>query len=110
LINVGSDYAEFVITRGKNLKLLNRYEYSTYEELVYYILFAMEQLQLNPDHVPLVFSGMVSSDDHAFKLAAKYIRNISLATMPDIVSGIDVLEEVPAHSCFNLFCQQICAS
>ncbi len=110
VIQVCPEYAEFIVARAKNLKLLNRYDFSTPEELVYYILFAMEQLQLNPDHVPLVFSGSISPEDHVFKLASKYIRNISMATLPDIVSGTSILGEIPVHTGFNIFCQQICAS
>jgi hypothetical protein len=109
-VQVYPAYAEIIVNCGKNLNLLNRFEYSTAEELVYYILFIMEQLQLNPDHVPVVFAGTISAPDQAYQLSCKYIRNVSFALLPDLVTGAEVLEDIPAHTCFHIFCQQICVS
>ena len=58
--------------------LYNSFEYSSKEDFIYYILFAAEQLELNPEKFELQLLGHISKDDPLFKIAYKYIRNVSL--------------------------------
>ena len=51
---------------------------------IYYILFTAEQLQLNPEYFKLEVLGAIQEDDEYYKIAYKYVRNISLFDVTDI--------------------------
>ena len=61
-----------------NLILCNTYTYQTSEDFLYYLLFAFEQLQLNPDTIPTELIAPISETDERYELAYRYIRNISI--------------------------------
>jgi hypothetical protein len=64
--------------------LFNSFEYKTPEDLIYYLLFTAEQLNLNPEYFKLEFLGDINEEDAFFKMAYKYIRNVFLFDTTDL--------------------------
>lgn len=77
-VHLTESHFEIVVVQNQKLHLYNSFEYKTPEDFIYYILFTAEQLQLNPEHFKLELLGKISEDDELFKIAFKYIRNVSL--------------------------------
>jgi hypothetical protein len=75
-----SQQLDVIVTSGKKLLLCNSFNYSTPEDLTYYILFVAEQLELNPEVFELELSGNISEEDSFFKLLYTYIRHVKLET------------------------------
>lgn len=73
-INVGHLHFEMVAAKEKELIYYNTFNYNTKEDFIYYILFAIEQLKLNPEIVKIHLSGNISKDDDLFKIVYKYVR------------------------------------
>lgn len=67
-----------VVVKNKNLQYINSFTYNTKEDLVYYVLFAYEQLGLKPDKHVLEIIGKCTMLDERFKLLYTYIRNVRL--------------------------------
>ncbi len=82
-LNINKNHFEMVVTSNGKLILYNTFEYTTKEDFIYYVLFTVEQLKLNPETLELVFIGDVQSDDDLYKTAYKYIRNVSFGTRND---------------------------
>ena len=53
------------------------YEFTTPEDFIYYILFCLEQLKMNPDTVNLYISGSIEKEEDTYKILYHYIRNIT---------------------------------
>ncbi|MEO8933628.1 MAG: DUF3822 family protein, partial [Xanthomarina sp.] len=83
-INVYKDHFEIVITDQGKLKLFNTFEYSSKEDFIYYILFTMEQLQLNPEKTDVVLLGDIEKESNLYAILFKYIRHISFGKRTDI--------------------------
>ena len=58
------------------LMFYNRFNFTTKEDVIYYLLFAIDQLKLNPEEIPVVITGNISEDN--YKIIYKYIRNVSI--------------------------------
>ncbi len=65
-----------VIIKDGSLQLCNTFSYRTPEDLIYYILFCMEQLKLNPDTIPLFLCGNIEKGDANYEILYTYIRTI----------------------------------
>lgn len=76
-INVNSSHFEIISFRNNDLIFYNTFEYSTKEDFIYYLLFTIEQLNLNPEILELIFLGEINITDDLYKIAYKYIRNVS---------------------------------
>jgi hypothetical protein len=76
-VHVRSNSFEIVICNHQGLLFFNSFEFSTKEDFLYYILFSMEQLSLNPEKESLVFLGDISAESELYTMAYQYIRDIS---------------------------------
>ena len=75
---IHKNHFELVVIADKKLQLYNTFAFTTVEDFIYYVLFTSEQLKLNPEKFELVLFGSVEKDDELFKIAYKYIRNVSM--------------------------------
>ena len=73
---VGSFY--FVVFRGKKLYYFNRFNYETIEDFLYYILFSIEQLDIDTEQVPLYITGEVEPTALFYNKVRRYVRYIYL--------------------------------
>lgn len=82
-VHVSPKHFEIIVLENNQLKLYNTFNYITKEDFIYYILFTAEQLQLNPEEFPLVLLGHITKEDSLYKIAYKYIREVSLLEPPN---------------------------
>ena len=83
-VYMNSGHFEVAVVQNQKLLLFNSFEYQTPEDLIYYLLFTAEQLNLNPESFKLELLGKIAEDDAFFKIAYKYIRNVSLYATDDL--------------------------
>jgi hypothetical protein len=77
-VHVQDTHFEIVVARNQRLLLYNAFEYATPEDFLYYLLFTMEQLLLNPETVKVFLLGKTDEQHDCFALAYKYIRYVSI--------------------------------
>lgn len=91
--HITENHFELIVVKNQNLLLYNSFEYNTPEDFIYYILFTFEQLQLNPEVVPILLLGNISTEDDFFKITYKFIRNCSLLDVSNYSKTYDVTEK-----------------
>lgn len=72
---IQENHFDLVVIENSGLKFHNRFDYSTTEDFIYYLLFTAEQLELNPEEFELILKGTIDENDDLFKMAYKYIRH-----------------------------------
>ncbi|MBR9915007.1 MAG: DUF3822 family protein [Algicola sp.] len=77
-VNVNPTSFEIVCMNGDKLIFYNTFEYSTKEDFIYYILFTIEQLELDTETIKTVLSGSINEDDALFGILYKYVRFVEL--------------------------------
>ncbi|KJD32826.1 hypothetical protein PK35_07535 [Tamlana nanhaiensis] len=82
-VNVSKGHFEIVIVQNKKLQLYNSFFYNSKEDFIYYILFCLEQLQLSPETVNLIFLGDIDAYDDLYVITYKYIRLIFFGDRED---------------------------
>ena len=83
-VHMHEGHFEIIVVQNQKLLLFNSFEYKKPEDLIYYLLFTAEQLNLNPEYFKLEFLGDITEDDAFFKIAYKYIRSVSLFDVSDM--------------------------
>ncbi len=86
-VHLSKNHFEIVVLQNQYLLLFNSFDYKTPEDLIYYLLFTAEQLNMNPESFKLEFIGDVAENDAYFKIAYKYIRNVSILDISDLQSN-----------------------
>ncbi len=103
IIHVQASHFEILVIEGKKLLFYNTFNHHTSEDLLYYLLFVCEQLQINPEKVNLLVLGELEKNSGLFLLLQKYIRNISMGERTDTTDFSYQLQSIPTHSYFTLF-------
>lgn len=94
---------DLVITESGKLLLANSYRFQTSEDFIYYLLYACEQLKLNPEEIQVEIAGEVETGSAIAGLARKYIRHIHFAQRPVEARFAKEFAQFPEHFHFNLF-------
>ena len=99
------------ITAFKNEKLIfnNSFNFETKEDILYFVLFAFEQLKLDTNNVNTLLFGDITKDDDNFKLLYEYIRNIELGKRPGQLKFPNEFKTLENQKYFGLFSQILCA-
>ena len=69
---------EVIVTKGSELLLFNSFAYSSNEDLLYYLLFCMEQLSLSPNEIEVQLLSEIDSE--LYDLIFTYVRHVEKST------------------------------
>jgi len=78
--NVSPTSFELICIKNGKFNLFNSFQFDTKEDFIYYILFTIEQLQLNTETIDFVLLGDIGLDDELYSVLYQYIRNISFGS------------------------------
>lgn len=101
-INVSTNHFEMIVINNSKLVLYNTFDYNTKEDFIYYILFTVEQLELNPETFHLIFTGDIDTKDELYIIAYKYIRFVFLGNREDSFKYNNAAQPSTNHSNFAL--------
>jgi len=82
-LNLNHHNLEILVTEGGNITFYNLFETPTGEDVLFYSLYAMEQLGLDTNSIQVKTYGELISGIKVFEILNKYIRNISQALKDD---------------------------
>lgn len=82
-LHVHPSHFEIVAIKDGQLTLYNTFEYDTPEDFIYYVLFTMEQLSLNPETINVLLLGDINTTDPVYTILYKYIRTVDFGNRMD---------------------------
>lgn len=75
-LNVKDQRYEMFVLKGTKLLFNNNFRFKTKEDFLYFLLFAMDQLHLDTETVPVYFMGMITEDSKIVELTKRYVRDV----------------------------------
>jgi hypothetical protein len=100
---------EICVLSENKLEFHNSFTTDTKEDLLYFLLFSMEQLGLSPEKTELVLLDDILKSDEKYNLLYEYVRNISFGNRSENLNFTKELESIKSHQYFCLFSQLLCA-
>ena len=91
-VHVTEKEMEVVVISDKKLLFYNHFEYKTKEDFLYYLLFSLEQLQIDLEQVQLKLFGLVEEGDAIFEHCYTYVKSVSVFVPVDSNYPLDQLE------------------
>ncbi len=99
---------DIIYSKDRRLKFFNSYEYKSSEDLIYFLLYVMEQLDLDRETINVQLIGEFEEKSSIYELLFKYIRNVSFGNRPQNINYSNVLSSLAKHQYTNLFNQYLC--
>ncbi|GAA4271916.1 DUF3822 family protein [Aquimarina gracilis] len=100
--NMNEKSFDLIVIRKGKLLLANTFNHETKEDFLYYLLFATEQLQLNPEEFKLVFLGDILATSEYVNITHKYIRNMSFGNHSKSEQLTSTIKPIEPHQHFVL--------
>jgi len=106
--SVRKSWFDLLVLKGRNLLFFNSFKYKAKEDFVYFLIYVMDQLNLNPEKTELTLLGEITKISSLFELTFKYVRNVSFIKRTQDYEYSYVFDEIPEHFYFNLLNLQQC--
>lgn len=71
-------HMDIAVIQNKKLLLYNNFSFTSKEDFIYYLLFTLEQLQLDTETTMLKLFGAIEEGDPLYELCHTYINHISI--------------------------------
>ena len=107
-VNARNSYLDIIITEGRNLLYYNAFNYTTKEDFIYYLIFVLDQLKLNPEEIELILTGFIDKNSKLFEMVYKYVRNIAFPQLSDSFNYSYIFNDIPTHKYSNLLNFYLC--
>ena len=104
-VQVNQHNFELLAFKNNQLKAINRFEFSTAEDFIYYILFVAEQFDMHTENFKLILLGDIEKQTELYKITYKYIRNIVFYYSP-LKLGKE-FKDIAKHSNFLVLHQHL---
>ena len=98
-MNVSKKAIDIVVLENKKLGFYNSFEYHSKQDFIYYVLFALEQLKIDPDKTPIHLLGDIHRDSELYQITYTYIRTIHFVEASHFAKEEEQIEN---HSNFIL--------
>jgi hypothetical protein len=102
-----SDF-DLVVFDGKLLNYYNSFHFTASSDILYYLVFVMEQLMLNPEETELILLGQIDKETELYDLLYRYIRNIEFVKRSTAFKYSYIFNDIPAHYNYSLFNLRLC--
>lgn len=107
-INIDGHHLTLLVIENRKLEFCNTFHFLTTDDFVYYVLFIFDQLQLNPEHIPVTIWGDLSIDSPIYRRLLKYVRFVSLGKRPSSLYFSYNFDEIFDHTFFDLYNMHLC--
>lgn len=105
MLNIHNSCIELIIKSKNDLLFYNIFKYDTNEDVLYFLLFTIEQYQLNKENLKLQIAGNIPVTSEIFGLIKKYVRHVNFVSSKALDKPIN---DLPNHYYFNILNKHLC--
>ncbi len=107
-VNARKEMLDIIVFDDEELVFCNSFPYGGKDDFAYFVLFTMEQLQINPDTTETILFGETDKTSGAYQLLMKYIRKLTFIQANDKFGYSNMMNETTQHKFFTLFNLKSC--
>lgn len=96
------NYVSILYFKDAKLYFCNRFHFRTAQDMVYHVLFVMNELDLQTD-MPVTFYGEVTSFSEGYIQLSESLKNIKFALNPTKLRFSQYFDDLPEHRYYTLF-------
>lgn len=97
-----------IVTYKGKLEFCNVFTFNSPEEFLYYVLWIMRELEMDPNSNNLILFGEVTEESPLYKKLYEYVRNIGFGDKPSFLKFSYQFDEVNDHRYLDLYCMHLC--
>lgn len=107
-LSIEESHVSILVTRGKVLEFCNVFPYNNDADFIYFVMFVMDELKMNPDADTVILWGELVPNSPIYEKLYRYIRNVQFGNRPSMLSFGYQFDELLDHRYYDLFCVHLC--
>lgn len=107
-LNLYNSFFEIVVIQGSRLLYLNTFRFTAPSDVLYYVIFVLEQLGFVPSEENVTITGNISGNETIFTLLKMYCASLTYAERPENISYGDSFAGIGLHTYFTLLNLSLC--
>ncbi len=108
-LNIHQSQLEISVKSNNQFVFYNVFSFDTKEDILYFLLFTMEQLNLNPLVCKLSIACELETNNDLIKSIKKYVKSVDFCVLDKSISFANQSAAFPNHYYFTLLNQHLCA-
>ena len=108
-LHIQSDRFDLIYYAEEKLQMVNTFSYQTVEDFIYYLLYVLEQKEVDRDRIKLTLYGEFELRSSLHDLIFQYIRQPEIRERSNEIKYSSPLDQLPRHQFVNLFNLYLCA-
>jgi hypothetical protein len=92
-LHLAESQMDLAVFANKKLRFYNSFSISSPEDVMYFLLFTLEQLNLDPESLRLRLLGEITETDRVYEFCTEYFENVSLFVPTDTTLPLPEPEE-----------------
>lgn len=105
---VERNYVTVLVVGSSGLEFCNVFHYHSPEDFIYYVVFVMQEMKLNPEQETITVWGDITHDSSLFTTLQKYVRHIRTGKKPADVEYSYKFHDLFEHRYFELYSMHLC--
>jgi hypothetical protein len=106
--NIRQNSFDIIVLKDGKLRYCNSFSWKVNEDLVYYLIFVLDQLALNPENVPVFLLGSVEPASPLFELLHRYIRHVEFIDNPQVPKAGLAIPQSSEYNFYDLLNPGLC--
>ena len=107
-INIHPGFFEITVIQGVRLLYLNAFKYSAPSDVLYYVIFVLEQLGFVPSEEKVTLMGDITESSIVFTQLKVYCESLQFVEKPDELRVGESFAQIAMHTYFILLNIPIC--
>lgn len=107
-INIHSGFFEIIVIQGLRLLYLNVFKYSAPSDVLYYVIFVLEQLGFVPSEEKVTLMGEITENSVIYTQLKMYCESLQFVEKPDELKFGEAFTGVTMHNYFVLLNIPLC--
>ena len=107
-LNILKSHFEMIVLSNGELIFYNSFPYTNADDFLYYMLYALEKLQIDNEKTPFYLSGEIDKNTELYGLLFKYVKELKFLEKPKGINYSVLLKDLAEHKYYNLFSQYVC--
>jgi hypothetical protein len=107
-INIHPGFFEIIVIQGLRLVYLNAFRYSAPSDVLYYVIFVLEQLGFVPSEEYVTLTGDISEQSVIYTQLQMYCKSLRFIEQPDGLEYGKAFEKITMHNHFILLNIPVC--
>jgi len=107
-VHIHNDFIDTLVCQDDKILLCNTFQIKTSSDLLYFILYTYDQLNLDKETNELILSGLITKKSEVFEEIKKFLPHVKFEKPLENFVYSYTFKSIPIHTFSNLFNLELC--